>query len=83
MHITRPLKLAIEYRERQHTEAVNFFYKPNRITVSRVHRGEQRKLYDEKRRTVLQTHGLKLIEISYSDFNHDNQKGLSETKRRI
>jgi len=70
------LKLVIEYRERQHSESVKFFDKPDRITVSGVHRGEQRKIYDERRRQVLPQHGIKLIEISYSDFHHDQQRRI-------
>jgi hypothetical protein len=70
------IKLAIEYRERQHSEAVMFFDKPDRITISGVHRGEQRKIYDERRRDVLPKNGITLIEFSYSDFNHDKQKRI-------
>ncbi len=70
------LKLVIEYRERQHSESVRFFDKPDRMTVSGVHRGEQRKIYDERRRQILPKHKIKLIEISYLDFNHNNQKRI-------
>ena len=71
------LNLVIEYYERQHTEEVKFFNR--RMTVSGVSRGEQRKIYDERRRTELPKHGIKLVIISYSDFgttkklrrNHD------------
>jgi hypothetical protein len=70
------LKLAIEYHERQHTDEVNFFDKPDRITISGVHRGEQRKLYDERRRETLPKYGIALIEFSYSDFSHDKQKRI-------
>lgn len=72
----KDLNLVIEYRERQHTENVIFFDKPNRITVSGVHRGEQRKIYDERRRLILPKYHIKLVEISYSNFNHDNQKRI-------
>jgi len=44
------LNLAIEYRERQHSEPVSHFDKPHKMTVSGVHRGEQRKIYDQRRR---------------------------------
>jgi len=54
------LNLVIEYRERQHTEGVNFFDKPNKMTVSGVHRGEQRRIYDERRREVLPHHKMAL-----------------------
>ena len=70
------LKLVIEYRERQHTESVAFFDKLNKITVSGVHRGLQRKIYDERRRTELPKNGLQLIEFSYLDFNHNKQKRI-------
>lgn len=73
----RDLNLVIEYYERQHTEEVKFFNR--RMTVSGVSRGEQRKIYDERRRTELPKHGIKLVIISHSDFgtakklrrNHD------------
>lgn len=70
------LNLVIEYRERQHTESVKFFDQPNVMTVSGVHRGEQRKIYDERRRDVLPKHGIHLVEISFSDFNYDGQKRI-------
>lgn len=60
------LNLVIEYYERQHTESVKLF--DNRMTISGVTRGEQRKIYDERRRRVLPEHGIKLIVIDYSDF---------------
>ncbi len=74
------LKLVIEYKERQHTEAVNHFDKPNKITVSGVHRGLQRALYDKRRKDILPKHKIKLIEISYSDLEHNSSKRL---KRNI
>nr|WP_315218410.1 HTH domain-containing protein [uncultured Flavobacterium sp.] len=70
------LELVIEYREKQHTESVSFFDKPNRMTVSGVHRGEQRTLYDERRRQVLPKNNINLVEISYSDFIHDSKKRI-------
>ncbi len=70
------LNLVVEYRERQHTESVSFFDKPNKMTVSGVHRGEQRKIYDERRQKVLPKHNIDMIEISYTDFNYDRQKRI-------
>ena len=68
------LSLVIEYRERQHTEVVKFF--DRRQTVSGVGRGEQRKIYDQRRRDVLPKHNIKLIEISFSDFDYDSRKRI-------
>lgn len=82
----KELNLVIEYHEKQHTESVSFFDK--KMTVSGVSRGEQRKIYDERRRKVLPEHGIKLIVINYTDFG--NTKKLSrnpvkdtETIRKI
>ena len=70
------LKLVVEYHERQHTEAVDFFDKPDKLTVSGVPRGEQRKKYDQRRRDVLPKHGLVLVELSVTDFPCDSQEWL-------
>lgn len=72
------LNLVVEFKERQHTEAVNFFDK--RQTVSGVGRGEQRKIYDQRRREVLPKHGIKLIEFDYSEFEHTVRKKLARNK---
>ncbi len=68
------LNLVVEFKEKQHTETVNFFDK--RQTVSGIGRGEQRKLYDQRRRDELPKHGIKLIELDYSDFEHSRVKKL-------
>lgn len=60
------LNLVIEYYECQHTEKVSFF--DRKITVSGVTRGEQRKIYDERRKVELPENGIKLIIINYTDF---------------
>jgi hypothetical protein len=75
------LNLVIEFRERQHTEAVKHFDKPDVMTVSGVSRGEQRKIYDQRRRDVLPKNGIKLIEISYSDFEYDSRKRIVRNKQ--
>lgn len=66
--------LVVEYRERQHTESVAFFNK--KTTVSGVSRDEQRRIYDQRRRDVLPKHGIRLVEISFSDLKHDSRKRL-------
>ncbi|MFC5068859.1 hypothetical protein [Flaviflagellibacter deserti] len=64
------LRLVIEYCERQHSEAVSFFDKPTKLTCSGVHRGEQRRIYDERRRAVLPKHGITLREIHFWQLEH-------------
>ena len=66
--------LVVEYRERQHSESVAFFDK--KTTVSGVSREEQRRIYDQRRRDILPEHGIRLVEISYSDLKHDSRKRL-------
>jgi hypothetical protein len=53
---------------------VNFWDK--KPTASGVPRGQQRALYDERRREVLPQHGITLIEFSHSDFKCDSRKRL-------
>ncbi len=60
------LNLVIEYCESQHTISTPFFDK--KITISGVSRGEQRKIYDERRKNILPQHGINVISIHYSDF---------------
>ncbi len=72
----KSFNLVVEYREKQHTEPVKLFDKTNRLTVSNVHRGEQRKIYDQRRRDILPKHGIELIEISYTFFNFDRNKKI-------
>lgn len=60
------LKIVVEYYESQHTQATPFF--DNKQTVSGVSRGEQRRIYDQRRKEVLPEHDIKLIIISYTDF---------------
>jgi hypothetical protein len=73
-----PLKLVVEYYERQHTEAVTLF--DTRMTVSGVTRGEQRRIYDEKRRTELPKHGYRLVVVGYEQLQHDARKRLSRDR---
>lgn len=67
------LNLVIEYKEQQHTKANKHFDKPDLFTVSGVHRGEQRRIYDQRRLEVLPKHGIQIIEISYSNFGFDKK----------
>ena len=74
------LNLVIEYIDQQHTLPNKHFDKPDLFTVSGVHRGEQRKLYDQRRREVLTQHEIRLIELDYSDFCCDNKNKIIRSK---
>jgi hypothetical protein len=60
--------LVVEYRERQHDEPVLHFDKPDRLTVSGVHRGAQRALYDARREELVPAHGIRLVMITPRDL---------------
>jgi hypothetical protein len=64
----RTLDLVIEYRETQHDQSNTFFDKPGKLTCCGCHRGEQRKLYDGRRRIKLPENGIRLIELDYHLF---------------
>jgi hypothetical protein len=70
------INLAIEYRERQHSEQVPFFDKPGRLTCSGCGRGEQRAKYDQRRRDVLPRYRIKLVELDCSMFPCNAQRRL-------
>lgn len=74
------LALVIEYRERQHSEPVPHFDKPGVMTVSRCDRGQQRRIYDQRRREVLPTHGITLVEIEASMLNHGSRHKLNRNR---
>lgn len=73
--------LVIEFHERQHTEAVSHFDKPNKMTVSGVYRGKQRAKYEQLRRDLLPEHGIQLVELDYSLFEVTSQKKLVRDKK--
>lgn len=71
------LGLVVEYHERQHRERVGFF--DDKPTVSGVPRGEQRRMYDERRADLLPRHGYSLVVLNVDEFAHDRAKRLLRT----
>ena len=74
-------KLVVEYRERQHFEANKHFDKPDVLTVSGVHRGEQRRIYDHRRETEIPAHGLRLVIVTPVDLDSDSRGRLRRSER--
>jgi len=70
------LNLVIEYFEKQHTEAVNFFDKKDKLTVSGVDRGTQREIYFQRRFDVFPKNGINYLVIDFSSFSHKSNKRL-------
>jgi very-short-patch-repair endonuclease len=72
----RRRRVVVEYRERQHEEPNPHFDKPHKLTVSGVHRGIQRKLYDHRRTELVPAHGLTLVVISPADLSANSRGRL-------
>ncbi len=82
------LALVVEFQEEQHTQPTAFF--DRRHTVSGVGRGEQRRLYDERKRTLIPERGLKLVVIEKSAFtlkarriDRDHARDLQVVRRHL
>ena len=73
-------QLVVEYRELQHDQPMPHFDKPDRITVSGVHRGEQRALYDARRDAEIPAHGLRLVVIRPADLDGDGRGRLRRNR---
>ncbi|WP_326565488.1 hypothetical protein VSH64_26945 [Amycolatopsis rhabdoformis] len=67
-------ELVVEYREVQHDQPVRHFDKPDRLTVSGVHRGRQRALYDQRRDEQIPAHGLRLVIVRPAELSA-NRRG--------
>lgn len=77
------LALVIEFMESQHGTPIPFFDKPGRLTVSGVHRGEQRQRYDKRRRCVLPAHGIRLLTIESECFATRGNRGRKQVRDPI
>ncbi len=58
-------RLIVEVDEDQHWRPVAFWDKPQMITVSGVHRGAQRRLYDQRKRAAARAEGYIVVEIPW------------------
>ena len=76
-------KLIVEADEDQHTEATPFFDKPDRITASGVHRGLQRRMYDERKRRAARAQGYKVVEIEWSRKRKPKADDIDELRRLL
>jgi hypothetical protein len=75
------LRLVVEFQEEQHSQPSPFF--DRRQTVSGVGRGEQRRRYDERKRTVIPAHGLRLVVIEKSEFTLRSRRIVRDRSRDI
>ncbi|STZ45536.1 Uncharacterised protein [Mycolicibacterium gilvum] len=71
----------MEFQEEQHSEAVEFF--DRRQTVSGVGRAEQRRRYDERKRTEIPAHGMQLVVIEKSVFTVKSKRIARDRARDL
>lgn len=76
------LGMVVEYQERQHDEAIDHFDKPNVITVSGVHRGIQRRIYDARRAKEIPAHDLRYVVIRPGDLAASRRGRLLRDRAR-
>jgi len=77
----KSLDLVIEYAERQHSEPVKVF--DQRDTVSGVPRGQQRRIYDQRRVDLVPANGLRLVVIPATAFLLTRKRIARDHKRDI
>ncbi|ORW22495.1 hypothetical protein AWC18_06795 [Mycolicibacter nonchromogenicus] len=82
------LGLVVEFQEEQHTQPSPFF--DRRHTVSGMGRGEQRRRYDDRKRTLIPQHGLRLVVIEKAAFvlksrkiDRDRARDLQVVRRHL
>ena len=69
--------------ESQHYVPTPHFDKPDVMTVSGVHRGLQRRLYDERKAELIPQHGLTLIALPITAFEVRGKKIKRNTERDL
>ncbi|MAP63521.1 MAG: hypothetical protein CMH34_07225 [Microbacterium sp.] len=81
-------QLVVEFQEKQHTESVPIF--DRRVTLSGIPRGEQRRLYDQRKAELIPAHGLRLVVIHKREFQvrrdrivRDHDRDVEVVRRRL
>jgi len=69
--------LIVEYKEKQHSQPINIM--DRRMTISGVHRGEQRKLYDLRKEKWAADNKMQFLSISYTDLAHKRSGRLKRS----
>ncbi len=73
-------KLIVEYRERQHYKSTPIM--DNRMTISGVPRGMQRKLYDCRKEDWAKKNNYNFLAISYENLFHNRNGRLKRDKEK-
>jgi hypothetical protein len=76
-------RLIVEVDEDQHRRPVTFWDKPHVLTVSGVPRGEQRAIYDHRKRTAARDRGFNVIEIPWERRPPPGVRDRDDDRRRL
>lgn len=68
------INLIVEYREIQHYKAVKIM--DQRMTISGVPRGEQRRIYDLRKEKWAAEHNITFLAISFENLKHNSSGRL-------
>jgi len=71
------LGMVVEYWERQHEYPAPFW--DRKMTCSGCTRGEQRRIYDKRKREVLGRNGIRLAVIKFEQLDHTPQGRLKRS----
>lgn len=72
------VNLIVEYRERQHFEAIPFM--DRRLTISGVPRGVQRRIYDDRKEKWATTNGHRFLSVNYNELELKKGKRLKRNE---
>ncbi len=75
--------LVVEVMESQHFEPTTHFDKPDVLTVSGVHRGVQRRIYDLRKAEQVSMHGITMVAIPISAFEVRGKKIKRDRERDV
>lgn len=76
-------RLIVEVDEDQHRQPVEFWDKPDVLTVSGVSRGEQRAIYDRRKRTAAREQGFTVVEIPWKRSPLPGRHDRDEHRQRL
>jgi len=76
-------RLIVEVDEDQHHRPVRFWDKPDTLTVSGVHRGAQRRIYDKRKRAAARRHGYVVLEIPWDRRPPPDQRDRQADRRML
>ena len=76
-------RLIVEVDEDQHRQAVDFWDKPHMLTVSGGSRGEQRRIYDARKRESARRNGFVVVEIPWERRPPPERRDREADLRRL